>query len=221
MGDRASQHHGVQCVYSRHVVDKLAAPAQKAQVLQAFDRAADRPVRWGVRCHRYSIFTPAAFTTSPHFTRWARVKVTKASGLSESTESAPAFMSCSLTSGSPQMRLASAAILSTIGRGVPAGANNPCQAVASKPLMVSPIAGTSGAEALRCGVLTPSARTVPCLACGQTVVMLSMAMSTLPPSMLFTTSPVDLYGTCVILAPIACSNITTERCDDVPRPDEA
>ena len=69
MGDGASQQHGVQRVRARHVVDKLAAAAQEAQVLQALDRAADRPVRWGVRCHRYSIFTPAAFTTSPHFTR--------------------------------------------------------------------------------------------------------------------------------------------------------
>jgi len=70
-----------------HVVDKFTATAQEAQVLQAF-RSGCRSVgsmgRGG--CHRYSIFTPAAFTTSPHFTRWARVKAVKASGFSESTE---------------------------------------------------------------------------------------------------------------------------------------
>ena len=52
-----------------NIVSLNAAPAQEAQILEALDRAADRPVRWGVRCHCYSIFTPAAFTTSPHFTR--------------------------------------------------------------------------------------------------------------------------------------------------------
>ena len=78
----------------------------------------------------YSIFTPAALTTSPHFTRCSRVKAVKASGLSDSTESAPALLSWTFTSGRFQMRFASAAILSTSGLGVPAGANWPCQAVA-------------------------------------------------------------------------------------------
>ena len=36
-----------------------------------------------MRGHRYSIFTPAALTTSAHLTRCARVKAVKASGLSE------------------------------------------------------------------------------------------------------------------------------------------
>ena len=44
-----------------------------------------------------------------------------------------------------RMRFTSADILSTIGRGVPAGANSPCHEVASKPFSVSAIGGTSGA----------------------------------------------------------------------------
>ena len=42
--DRASQEHGMQRAGARHVVDELAAAAQEPQVLQALDRAADRPV---------------------------------------------------------------------------------------------------------------------------------------------------------------------------------
>ena len=80
--------------------------------------------------------------------------------------------------------------------------------------------GTSGAVALRCGVVTAIARTEPDAACGQVVVMLSMARSMCPPIMLLTTSAVLRNGICVILVPVASSNITAERCDDVPLPDE-
>ena len=40
--DRAAQDRGVQKIVAREVVDELAAPAQKAKVLDALDRAADR-----------------------------------------------------------------------------------------------------------------------------------------------------------------------------------
>jgi len=93
MGDRAAQDHGVQRILGGHVVDELPASAQEAQVLQPLDRAADGTIRCGVRGHRYWIFTPAAFTTSAHFARCARVKAVNASGFSESTESAPALLS--------------------------------------------------------------------------------------------------------------------------------
>ena len=42
--DRAAQDHGVQQVLACEVVDELAAPAQEAQILDAFDRAADKGV---------------------------------------------------------------------------------------------------------------------------------------------------------------------------------
>ena len=41
-----------------------------------------------------------------------------------------------------------------------------------------------------------------------------------PPSMLFTTSAVLRNGTCVIMVLVASWNMTAERCDDVPLPDE-
>ena len=85
----------MQRVRARHVIDIFAAPAQEAKVLQALDRAADGAVLMWMPCAVtfYSIFTPAALTTSPHFTRCSRVKAMKASGLSDSTESAPALLS--------------------------------------------------------------------------------------------------------------------------------
>ena len=45
MRHRASQKHGVQRVDCRHVVDKLAAAAQKTQIFKPFDGAADGAVR--------------------------------------------------------------------------------------------------------------------------------------------------------------------------------
>ena len=80
--------------------------------------------------------------------------------------------------------------------------------------------GKSGAAALRRGVVTASARTFPAAANGHTVVMLSMASSMLPPNMLLTTSAVLRNGTWVIFVLVASSNITDERCDEVPMPDE-
>src|SRR5262249_26285391 len=145
-----------------------------------------------------SICTPDAFTTSPHRTRTAAVYAAASCG-EHPAGSAPPLSSAGTTSGSAQTPLAAAGILSRIGRGVAAGANSPCQAVASCPFSVPPMVGKSGAAALRCGVVTASARTFPAAANGQTVVMLSMARSMLPPSMLLTTSPVLRKGTWVIL----------------------
>ncbi len=41
-----------------------------------------------------------------------------------------------------------------------------------------------------------------------------------PPTMLFNSSAVLRNGTWVILVPLASWNITAERCDEVPLPDE-
>ena len=59
------------------------------------------------------------------------------------------------------MRWTSLLILSTTSGGVPAGANKPCQAVASKPAMVSAMVGTSGSSASRSGVHTARILTLP------------------------------------------------------------
>ncbi len=44
MRDRAAQHRRMQQPFAREIIDKLAAPAHEAQVLQALDRAADERV---------------------------------------------------------------------------------------------------------------------------------------------------------------------------------
>jgi hypothetical protein len=67
----------VQCVYLDSGFAPSVRPEMTAEMSATF----------------YSIFTPAALTTSPHFTRCSRVKAVKASGLSDSTESAPALLS--------------------------------------------------------------------------------------------------------------------------------
>jgi len=50
--------------------------------------------------------------------------------------------------------------------------------------------------------------------------MLSMASWMLPPSMLFTTSAVLRNGMCVIVVLLASPNMTDDRCEDVPLPDD-
>ncbi len=44
MGDRAAQDRRMQHAFAREIVDILPAAAQKAEILQAFDRAADERV---------------------------------------------------------------------------------------------------------------------------------------------------------------------------------
>ena len=97
-----------------------------------------------MRCGNQSILAPDAFTTSAHLVRSPSMNFANSSGvIGDAT--AP------ISTASPSRRAArgcasiSAAILSTIGFGVPAGANTPCQEVASKPGMVSATVGTSGA----------------------------------------------------------------------------
>ena len=50
--DRAAQDHGVQHVREGEIIDVLAAPAQKPEILDAFDRAADQriPRAWRNPC---------------------------------------------------------------------------------------------------------------------------------------------------------------------------
>jgi hypothetical protein len=151
--------------------------------------------------------------------RSVRANAANASGVI-GAGSPPTLASAVTTCGSLKMRCTSAAILSTTGRGVPPGAKRPCQPVASKPFTVSPMVGTSGAAATRCGVDTAMARTWLPLASGHSVVMLSIASWMLPPIMLFISSAVERNGTWVICVPVASWNITAARCDEVPLPDE-
>ena len=51
--DRAAQDHGVQKIIAGEVVDELAATAQEAKVLDAFDRAADKGVACTLLVHAH------------------------------------------------------------------------------------------------------------------------------------------------------------------------
>ena len=53
--DRAAQDHGVQKIIAGEVVDELAATAQEAKVLDAFDRAADKGVACTLLIHAHHL----------------------------------------------------------------------------------------------------------------------------------------------------------------------
>src|SRR6185437_13645931 len=72
-----------------------------------------------------SICTPDDLTTSRHFGRSESMNAANWSGVI-GAGSPPTLLSAATTSGSSKIRFTSALILSTIGRGVPAGANRPC-----------------------------------------------------------------------------------------------
>ena len=73
------------------------------------------------------------------------------------------------------------------------------------------IVGTSGAVGDRCGLVTPSARTVPAFACGHASVILSNARSICPPVRFCMISLDERYGTWVILVPVAILNSSAAR----------
>src|SRR3984893_12429410 len=100
-----------------------------------------------------SMRAPDILTTSFHLARSARANAANASGES-GAGSAPTAVSEETTMGISRMRFTSAASLSTIGLGVPAGANRPCHAVASYPGRVSPMVGHRGVGAQRRRVAT-------------------------------------------------------------------
>ena len=71
--------------------------------------------------------------------------------------------------------------VSMVSFGVPAGATRPCQVVASKPLMPSSsTVGRSGKSAVRFGVVTASARTLPFLMSPITEAAVANIISTWP-----------------------------------------
>src|ERR1700716_1255087 len=166
---------------------------------------------------RHSIRRLASFTTAPHLTRSDRAKRANSSG-DMGKGSPPTFCRAVTSSGCRKIRFTSAASSSTIGRGVPAGANRPCQPMASKPGTVSPIVGRAGAVATRRGVVTASGRTSPAFAIGQIVVMLSIARSMWPATLPAISSAVPRNGMWIMVTPIAFMNMMVERCPDVPLP---
>src|SRR5712671_6149559 len=107
--------------------DRVDARALIAARRELRGRASEDPlarlvrVRAGLAHGAYSMRTPAALTTSAHLARSVRAKAAKASGVI-GAGSPPTFSSAVFTPGSPKIRFTSAAILSTMARGVAAGA---------------------------------------------------------------------------------------------------
>src|SRR5579859_2229462 len=222
MGVRAAHERGFEHTGKFQIIDKAALAADERAIFEPQHPFADGALRChvaGRSCRRQSICTPEARTTACHFGRSDAMNAANASGVI-GAGSPPTLRSDAATSGDSKMRFTSAAILSTIGRGVPAGANRPCHPVTENRFSVSPTVGRSGALGSRSALVTASARMRPDCACGYSVVMLSMAKSTLPLAMAVSSSAVLRNGTCVMWVPVACSNITTESCDEVPMPDE-
>src|SRR5262249_60264562 len=83
-----------------------------------------------------------------------------------------------------------------------------------------PRGGSAGRGGWRSGGGTAIARALPAWAWRRGAGMLSSARPVGPPIMLFMTSLVLRNGACVISVPVAIWNITEERCDDVPMPEE-
>ncbi len=161
------------------------------------------------------------FTTSDHFTTSALTIAAKSSGES-ATISAPSAPSFSRTSGSARIFTISVFSRFTIAGGVPAGAKTPCHEPTSKPGSPDSVSvGTSGAISDRFAVVTASALSLPALASGHAVVMLSKVIVTWPPTTSCSAGGLPLYGMCCMSTPAIVLKSSPDRCCDVPLPDEA
>ena len=114
--------------------------------------------------------------------------------------------------------LMSALILSTIACGVFGGATTANHAANSKPGSVSAIVGTSGSEAMRLGVATPSSLSFPPFTSASDTPRLSNMMSTLPATRSFSAGAEPRYGTCWNFTSAISWNSSEVRCDVVPLP---
>src|SRR5438046_5523481 len=129
LGAEIGEHlrEGVACDQPREIQDA-----------HALERAAHP---WGVvalldlRLHRviHSALAPDSFTTRPHLACSALRNEANCSG-EPPRASPPSAASLSRTSGVLSARFTSAFSLAMTGAGVPAGASNPYQVLASKPL---------------------------------------------------------------------------------------
>src|SRR5204862_2215687 len=82
-------------------------------------------------------------------------------------------------------------------------------------------AGASGATAERFAVVTASARSVPPLASGHAVVMLSNVIATWPPTTSCSAGGLPLYGMSRMSTPAMLLKSSPDKCCDVPLPLDA
>ncbi|MNT36125.1 hypothetical protein D3C72_1721870 [compost metagenome] len=110
---------------------------------------------------------------------------------------------------------------SMIGRGVPAGAIRPFQAVTVNPFSpASSAVGTSGAIGTRLSLATASARSLPDCTCGHSGGMLSINTVMCPATRSATAGPVPLYGTCCMRRPAIWFSSSPASWAGVPLPGE-
>src|SRR5262245_30114278 len=105
---------------------------------------------------------PDALTTFPHFTKSALINAANFSGVPPAA-SAPCEERRLLKSGDASAALSSLLSPVTIAREVPAAARIPNQLITSYSGTVSAIAGSSGNEGERLGLVTPNPRSLPAL----------------------------------------------------------
>ena len=120
------------------------------------------------------------------------------------------------------MRTISLLSVSTISRGVRAGAANPNHPDASNPgSAASAMVGKSGNCAERFAVVTASARSRPAFTCGNAVGIASNIACTCPAMMSMCASGLDLYAMCSIVIPDIDLNSSPERWIEPPAPEDA
>ncbi len=134
--------------------------------------------------------------------------------------SQPACASFSFTPASSSALATSACSCATIALGVPAGASSPYHGVEPKPLIVSPIVGTSGSALTRFSLTTPSTFSLPLLMNEIDDGRLCTDTCTWPPTRSVTAADAPLYGTCSISMPAALPSISPIRWFNVPLPAE-
>src|SRR5690606_15633223 len=139
-----------------------------AVALLARSRMRDLP-----QCHRlvagqnlpHWMLAPVALTTSAHLSISLRTKARNSSGELPTIVN-PCGASCFCSAGSRAAAATAALSRCTTGAGVPAGANSPIQAVASKSVMPCSVeVGTSGNKGVRSGASTATALSWPLWIC--------------------------------------------------------
>src|ERR1700730_2429011 len=124
-------------------------------------------LRWHCGCRCYGALRPVNATASAQVAISTLIMAANSSGVLPSGL-APAPLSRPAKSGSSVARLISPAILSTMSRGVPAGATRPFHVTTLKPGKPdSATVGTSGICGSRCAVDTASRRIAPEATCGR------------------------------------------------------
>src|SRR3981189_218961 len=128
-----------------------------------------------------------------------------------------------LGSSRPRNTLVSLLGASTTGAGALFGRKMPNHDETSNFASSGPVSrtvGMLGADALRSGVVTASALSLPSCTCGNDGKRLSDRIWISPDSAACSAGPAPRNGTCTIFNPVSCSSQAMVRCGLWPRPDQ-